>query len=190
MARKVKCPMCGLLEENKLIMTQLEDKRWYHNKDCLEKKIKEKEFKLKELEQWDQLYQYIKKLHDLINLPPQLITRLQDLRNGQVFKNGSKVKLYKSGIEYDIILEAYKLASKNIEYSLKNKLDNSKDNRALNYCFSIMLGEINNVWENKKRKIKREEDMIREKEKNKPLNMNQPTYKKNYSDNDISIFLD
>ena len=42
MARKVKCPICGLSEENKSVMTQLEDKRWYHTQDCLEKKIKEK----------------------------------------------------------------------------------------------------------------------------------------------------
>ncbi|WP_431785903.1 hypothetical protein [Paenibacillus lactis] len=155
-------------------MTQ-EDKRFYHKEYCHPKFLKEKERKRIENEQWDTLYQYIIKLHDLVVLPTGNITRLQDLRAGFTMKEGKKVRQWKNGPDFALMLEAYKLAEDSIKWCIVNKLNGSKDAKAINYGISIMINKLNEANANRKKKARNkvETEIVKEgaRETNRITNM-------------------
>lgn len=141
LARPVKCPICTQYGDREDMI--LEDKRFYHKEHCHPKLLKEKEVKKRENEQWDALYQYIIKLHDLVVLPTGNITRLQDLRAGYTMRDGKKVRQWKTGPDFALMLDAYKLAEESIKWCIINKLDSGNDVKAINYGISIMIDKLN-----------------------------------------------
>lgn len=131
---------------------QLEDKRFYHKDGCYEQFLKAKIATQKELEQWDKLYQYIISLHDLVVLPKGNITRLKDLRAGYLIKDGKKIRQWRTGPDFELMLEAYQLAEESIKWSIANKLNGSKDTKAINYGISIMINKLNEANQIRKTK--------------------------------------
>ncbi|MGM1044763.1 MAG: hypothetical protein ACQEXX_01315 [Bacillota bacterium] len=192
LARPVKCPIC-LQFGNREDMT-LEDKRYYHKEYCHPKHIKDKAATKRENEQWDDLYQYIINLHDLVVLPKGNITRLKDLRAGYVTKKGSKVRPWRTGPSFELMLDAYKLAEDSIKWCIANKLDGSNDVKAINYGISIMIDKLNEANERRKNKQKQKiaEQRVEKQEQKKDQGYNFYINKNNKNKNDdidISSFL-
>lgn len=154
--RLLKCPICSQYgkKEN---MVREEDKRYYHKEFCHDKWKQNKEATRIENQQWDDLYQYIIKLHDIIVLPKGNITRLKDLRAGFDTKSGKRERRYRNGPDFLLMLEAYKLAEDNIKWCIVNKLDSGNDTRAINYCISIMLDKLNDAFVRRKNKEQQKE---------------------------------
>lgn len=118
--------------------------RKYFHKSCHQDYLNDKEFKKNELEHLDNLYQYLLKLHHIEVLDGRMIQKIQDLRNGTVNLNGKKIKRYKDGIDYQMMLITYQQQEENINRSIKNMSFDKKWNE-FSYCFGIMLRNINDV---------------------------------------------
>lgn len=149
--RLLKCPICSQYGKKENMIRE-EDKRYYHKEFCHDKWKKEKEATRVEVQQWDDLYQYIIKLHDGIVLPKGNITRLKDLRAGFDTRYGKRERRYRTGPDYALMIEAYKLAEDSIKRCINNKLDGSNDTRAINYGISIMIDKLNDAFTRRKRK--------------------------------------
>jgi hypothetical protein len=158
----VKCGKCGL-RDDKQKMKKGEDKKYYHTEKCYEKHVQDCEFRRKDFQKWCELYEYLKVLHDVPDLPPWNIKRLQELRNGFDFKSGKKYQRYKMGAEYDLMLEAYKLAEEKIYWFIRNVLDkkNTKKADEINACITIMCNYLSDAWKAKKEKELKEKEKER-----------------------------
>ncbi|MFI2856912.1 hypothetical protein ACH6EH_07200 [Paenibacillus sp. JSM ZJ436] len=166
------------------------EKRYYHKGDCHNGLLKEREVTRRENEQWDALYQYVIKLHDLVVLPTANIVRFQDLRAGYTYKNGEKERQWKTGPGFDLMLEAYKLAEDSIKWCITNKLDNSNDTRSIYYCMGIMINKLNEANEN--RKLRKERESAKLKTTTLDMQITEPEIKEVKiikDDMDISSFL-
>lgn len=157
----VKCGKCGL-RDDKLSMKKGNDKKYYHIIKCYDEHIQECEFKKRDFEKWCELYEYLKSLHDVPDLPPWNIKRLQELRNGFDFKSGKKYQRYKMGAEYDLMLEAYKLAEEKIQWFIRNVLGKQDTKKAdeINACITIMCNYLSDAWKARKEKEKKEKERI------------------------------
>ncbi|MDR6779491.1 hypothetical protein J2W98_003771 [Paenibacillus peoriae] len=135
----------------------LENKRYYHKEYCYERFKKEQEATRIENEQWDDLYQYVIKLHDIVVLPKGNITRLKDLRAGFDTRGNKRERKWRSGPDYGLILDAYKLAEGSVKWCITNKLKGENDTRAINYGISIMINKLNEAFAKRKSKIRQQE---------------------------------
>lgn len=189
--RKVKCPICGQFDMRSN-MTEESDKKFYHVNECHQKYIGKQELKKIENQQWSDLYEYIKVLHGLINVPTRNIKRLHELRNGFDFKEGKKFQRYKQGAGYDLMLEAYKLQEDKIKWFIKDVLNDGKDASDINKCISMMLNGLNTAWQNRQIRIKQEELVKKEISKTVDTDMSiiEPVKtKRRKDDGDISHLL-
>jgi hypothetical protein len=198
-ARKVKCRTCSEKDE-KSKMIRTEKGEYYHQGECYEKHLEHKAFIEKENEEWDALYQYVKELHGLVVVPKAIVVRLQALRNGEDVRRGKKIKRYKMGAEYSLMLEAYLLAEKDIKWAIVNRLDNKNDVQAINYCISIMINKLNQAWKNRQKKKeakyenkrieKQIEEMSEVAKRVREIQSGLSTNTQNDSDIDITTLLD
>jgi hypothetical protein len=156
LGRKVKCRSCLRMDEKSTMILE-EGKLYFHQGDCHEEYLRHKEFKRIEAEKWDQLYKYLLQLHSAVIIPVANVVRLQALRNGEDIVAGKRVKKYKQGVPYELMLEAYKLAEDSIRWCIKNKLNGSNDVKAINYCISIMIGKLNEAWVRQQNRKRQEE---------------------------------
>jgi hypothetical protein len=164
MARQVKCFYCKQKnDKDKMCFDEsLKNEKVtikYFHLDCIEKYKQEQIFKKVELDQWDCLYKYLLKIHNVDLLDGRMIQKIQDLRNGTITLNGKKIKRFKEGIHYDVILETYERQTQNIEWVIKNKEFDKKYNEFA-YVFSIILNNINDVNESLKVKQKQDEQNV------------------------------
>lgn len=186
--RKVKCPVCGQYG-NKTDMIQ-HDKRYYHKEYCYDRYLRDKEATRIEVEQWNSLYKYIMKLHDLVVLPKGNITRLKNLRAGYLMKEGNRVRQWRTGPDYSLMFDAYLLAEDSIKWCIANKLNGNKDTRAINYGISIMIDKLNEANMRQKNKQRQLEAINNESQNNDFNNMSEVAYKPNKkTNNDISKYL-
>jgi hypothetical protein len=195
-AREMKCFYCKTKYEKDLMHCDESKKnekvlKKYFHFDCFDKYKEEQEFKKREFTQWDCLYQYILKIHNVDLLDSRMIGKIQDLRNGSIKLNGEKIKRYKDGIGYDVIMETYKQQSNNIEWVIKNKNFDKKYNE-FSYVFSIILNNVNDINESLKTKKKQEDQNIHKVNKTigeyEDIKINLPKLKKK-DEMDISDFL-
>ena len=158
MARQVKCKSCLGHGMNDDMIKEKEG--YFHKGICHSDYLEHKEFKRRETEKLDKICRYIMELHDLVSIPSQTVVRLQELRNGTVIQAGKKVKQYKNGIQFELIYDAFLLATDSIKWCIKNKLNNDKSIKAINYGFAIMQGKLNEAYgkhQQKKQDFKRQE---------------------------------
>lgn len=152
----VKCSWCSLKDDKETMIcdekstgklnkngTEKKIRKYYHE-DCYIKFLEEKKFKENEVKKFDDLYQYLLKLHNFKNLDVRMIEKIQDLRNGTIKINNKKVKRYKSGVEYEDILKTYQYLSKEIENALHIKRYDPAWNQ-FSYVFGIVQKKINDV---------------------------------------------
>lgn len=157
LARQVKCKSCLEYGINDDMIK--EKVGYFHKGTCHSDYVEHKEFKQQESEKLGRICKYIMELHDLVSIPSQTVVRLQELRNGTITQFGKKVKQYKSGIEFELIYDAYLLASDSIKWCINNKLNNDKSIKAINYGFAIMQGKLNEAYGKQQ---KREQDVKRQ----------------------------
>jgi hypothetical protein len=158
---QVTCQICKL-KEDKTLMCQERNKKYYHIELCHDEYLKERELQVIENQQWSELYEYIKILHNVITVPSRNTKRLQELRHGNDIKDGKKFKRYRSGISYDLILEAYILADEKIKWFIDYVLKNGNNPSDINGCITVMLDNgLNAAW--KARQDKQKNDEIKEK---------------------------
>lgn len=158
--RKVKCQVCEQLGA-KSTMTQETNKKFYHTEGCHQKHIEQQEYQKQENQKWSDLFEYIKELHGLIILPPWNIKRLQNLRGGKDTKDGKEYQRYRIGVEFDLMLEAYKIKEDQIKQFIRDVLHDGKDASDINKCITLMLGGLNTAWQNRQIKAKQQHEKER-----------------------------
>lgn len=153
--RAVKCRYCGekspkdsmekITKESRNKKTgEVKKANHYFHSTCLTKFQEEKEFKAKELEELNQLYNYLLRTHNLNTLSGRMMEKIQDLRNGTIKLHGKKIRRYKAGISFTDILSTYKEVHTSINWAIKSKEFETKWNE-FSYCFGIMLNKVNEV---------------------------------------------
>lgn len=166
-------------------------KKYFHL-ECHKQFIKDKKFKEAENNKWSSLYEFVKSIHNLNVLDGRMIEQLQDLRNGTIKlpNSNKKIKKYKNGVGYDIILKAYQESIDEINYWKKAKQFDKKYGEFA-YCLSIVKSKINDVFENEKI-IKKQEETFNKTIDNvifyQEINIQNKTNKKK-DELDISDFL-
>lgn len=190
LARPVKCPVCEKSGDREDMTYEEKSKRYYHNDGCYEQLKKQQEETKIENEQWDKLYKYIVDLHDLLLLPKDNIYRLKSLRAGFEVKNGKRVRKYRTGPDYELMLDAYKLADDSIRWCISNTLKGNNDVGAINYCISIMINKLNEAYARRKNRLRQQEEIMN----NLTIKNNRDTEEVVYrpqknSNSDISEFL-
>lgn len=191
LARPVKCPICAQYGQ-KEDMKYEEDKRYYHVEYCHEKYLKLKAETAKENQEWDKLYQYIIKLHDIVLLPKGNITRLKDLRAGYETKSGKRVRKWRTGPDFDLMFEAYKLAESANRNAINTKIGNWADIQQINYTITTMMGHLNDAFKIKQNiaKQKAAEARVTTLESKKDQSFSNAKVVKSKNDElDISLFL-
>jgi hypothetical protein len=169
-----------------------EDKRYYHVEYCHDRWKRDKEATRIENQQWDDLYQYIIKLHDIIVLPKGNITRLKDLRAGFDTKNGKRERKWRTGPDFLLMLEAYKLAEAVNHQSITGKTADWSDVNKVNYTISTMVGYLNDAWSRRQyaQKQKQAAARVETQESHKDQSLkSKNTYSNKEDELDISDFL-
>lgn len=114
------------------------------------KKVK-REMTLKEIQELDALYQYIK-----INimgydenqaLDKKMVLRLKGIRQGLIMANNDMED--KANYTFSLILNTFKYCSPQISYALKNKTFKSEMNK-FNYVLAIVESRLNEVYKKMK----------------------------------------
>lgn len=184
----VKCQICDQKDEKNL-MYQETNKKYYHIKICHAKYIEIQEFKKLENEKWSLLYEYIKSLHDVLIVPPRNIKRLQELRNGFDFKGGKRIQKYRQGISFELMLESYKISEEKIKWFIRDVLKGEKGAEDINKCITMMLNSLNVAWAKEQHRIKHKEDLIKNKPDDLITDENVTYSRKEVASKDISDFL-
>lgn len=157
--------------------------RKYFHTDCEEEYLNDKEVKKQELLELDLLYTYLTDLHKIKVLDGRMMEKIQDLRNGSIKMNGKKVKKYKQGVKYSLMLETYQFIQQKIDFILNSNQFKEKWNE-FSYIFGTMINNINTVKDAENRRE------INEKI-NKSIKVNQETVeikvKKSQKKDDLDI---
>lgn len=160
--REVKCQWCGSKGVKKEMLCEAKPtgkynkngtekyiRKYFHDK-CYVQYEKDKAFKEKEANEFDELYLYLKDLHRLEGLSKRMIERLQDLRNGTVKYQSQKVKRYKKGVPFRDILDTYKYSEQQLHKARDYKQFESPWHEFA-YFLSIVVSNINEVKERNRR---------------------------------------
>jgi len=152
---KKKCKYCNemILEDNDKIIIKERTKTdkvktIYIHKKCEQEYKELMEYKDNEIKWFNEIYEYVFELlnyNDTQKLPPSLITRLQDLRNGTVMQRGvGRVIKSKEGYTYQTILNTFLTLSDRIRWAFENK-DFTNEKSKINYMMAIIDANINDL---------------------------------------------
>lgn len=175
-SKEVTCKICGkkILKEEAYCVSRMylskkgkdagnfkTQKKYYCSKEEYENVEYEK---MKEVCMWKELYNFVRievmKYSKNQSLPPLLISRIQDLRNGSVIlPKVGKIKQSKEGYSYEVILETFKKHLQNINFWISKKQFKNEQQK-INYIMAIINGNINDIYNSKKETEKRTEQNI------------------------------
>ena len=100
-----------------------------------------------EKEQWDKLYQYVKKeillYDDSQSIPSSLILRLKGLTKGKYIENKNIED--KANYSYEIVLYTFQICRPSIMSAIANKVFETENNK-FNYICKIVENNINDVY--------------------------------------------
>lgn len=100
-----------------------------------------------EKEQWDKLYQYVKKeilfYDDSQSIPSGLVLRLKGLTKGKYIENRNIKD--NADYSYEIVLYTFQICRPSIMNALSNKVFESESNK-FNYICKIVENNINDVY--------------------------------------------
>ncbi len=100
-----------------------------------------------EKEQWDKLYQYVKKeilfYDDSQSIPSGLVLRLKGLTKGKYIENRNIKD--NADYSYEIVLYTFQICRPSIMSALSNKVFESESNK-FNYICKIVENNINDVY--------------------------------------------
>ena len=187
----VKCRVCGEKnEKDQMEKVQKGSVNHYYHSTCLQKHLKYQAFIDKELTERDQLWETIKEIHGMINIPSDFFSQwIQRFRNGTIVEKGKMIKKYKKGVPYSVMNDAYRLCEKDIKYHKASKNFNA-DMPELIYGFKIVINKVNEAYAKQARKAKQQQqkNVVHEHEIVDETPKTQYKYRKD--DKDISDFLD
>ena len=138
--------------------TEKMNRKFFH-KSCAEEIEKDKAFKQKEAKEFEDLYEYLKELHNIDALDGRMIERIQDFRNGTVKVQNQKVKKYKEGVTYKAMLDTYRYIGDQIERILHTNNFNQRKWNEFAYIFGTMVRNLNDVQVMLKQKQKEEDKL-------------------------------
>jgi hypothetical protein len=118
-------------------------RRYFHS-ECHKEFLQEQELKEKDLKELDALYKYLLKLHSIEVLDGRMMEKIQDLRNGSIKINNKKIKKYKQGITYSLMLDTYKFLNDRIDSIINSMQFQTKWNE-FSYMFGTMVNNINTM---------------------------------------------
>ena len=113
-----------------------------------------------EMEQWDKLYQYVKKeillYDDSQSIPSSLVLRLKGLTKGKYIENKSIED--KADYSYEIILYTFQICKPSIMSALTNRTFDNESYK-FNYICKIVENNINDVYSRVNKAKKTEENI-------------------------------
>ena len=156
-------------EDIELYKVKKTNRKFHKSLDCKNKFLKQIEEKEKdeikrkeETEQWDKLYQYVRRdvlgYNEGMALSNHQRNRLRSLRNGELVKRNDKMS--NKGYPYEIILMTFKVKKQEVINNIKGKTFEDEKHK-FNYIMIIISNSINDVYKRYLHKIK-EEKMIEE----------------------------
>lgn len=151
---KLKCRFCEKKDDPDLMEKGVVPVGYIH-KTCISAYLKDKEFKVQERLELDELVDTIIDVHDLesrASIPQQIYPSLQDLRNDSVLFGKIDYK-YKEGVTYLSIAETYNYCRSKITWAKTNKQFKNKLSE-LRYCLVIVRNNIENMYADRKKKAK------------------------------------
>lgn len=137
-------------------------RRYFHN-NCYMEFQKEQEIKEKDVKELDVLYQYLLKLHSLDVLDGRMMEKIQDLRNGSIKINNKKIKKYKQGVSFSMMLDTYKFLGERIDSIINTMHFQTKWNE-FSYIFGTMVNNINVTKQMEKHSVEVNQKPIIDKE--------------------------
>lgn len=118
--------------------------RKYFHSACHELFLDDKEYKQIEANKLTNLYNYLLNLHGIIALDERMMEKIQDLRNGTIKINNKKVKKYKSGVPYELMLQTYRYNANTIDDVMRKMHFKEKWNE-FSYMFGIVTKSVNDI---------------------------------------------
>jgi hypothetical protein len=144
----VKCFKCKEKSEKETMVCIEKGKekitRKYLHQGCYDEYIQEQELKEKDLKELDQLYKFLINLHSIELLDGRMMEKIQDLRNGSIKVNNKKIKKYKQGVPYSLMLDTYKFMNERIDSIINSMRFQTKWNE-FSYIFGTMVNNINTI---------------------------------------------
>lgn len=145
----VKCQHCEQKDTTSDLM--IKGKKGYYHPDCYKKFEKHQAFIDKELQERDLLWETIKEIHNLIDIPDGFMSQwVQKYRNGMIIGKDA-IKKYKKGVPYIVMRDAYLICRREIEATKKN-IEFESDIQELIYCFKIIQGRVNDAYRKQQKK--------------------------------------
>lgn len=156
---KVICQRCREKEEKSLMQ---KERYGYYHPSCYVAIEEEERQKAVEFEDWCELYEFIKEIHSMSELPRRFVANLQDIRNGTIRSgNGKFVKgKSKEGISYKDMKLAYSNCLGKIQKTLYT-MDFQNEYGQLQYCFSIVHQEIVRISTEKQKNSMLQQEQIK-----------------------------
>lgn len=161
--------------------------RSYYHPLCEAAKLADDEFKEKESEELDTLYNFIRKLHKLEVLDGRMFEKIQDLRNGTVKAGNKKYKRYKEGVTYEQMYTTYKYIEPRLDNIILSMSFQTKWNE-FSYVFGTMVNNLNEVraMQNRKERSERPTAIT---STDMDIQVRKPTATTKKDDMDISEYL-
>ena len=110
-------------------------------------KVTKKHMSMKEKEEWDALYQYIR--HNVLgydenqSLSKNMVLRIKGLLSNKFMANNNIADT--ANYSYDIVLNTFKFCMPDIQKALNNN-SFQDENHKFNYILRIVEGNLNNVY--------------------------------------------
>lgn len=145
---QVKCFKCKEKSEKETMICVEKGKekitrKYFHN-ECHKEFLLEQETKEKDLKELDSLYKYLLNLHSLDVLDGRMMEKIQDLRNGSIKINNKKIKKYKQGVPFSLMLDTYKFLGERIDSIINSMQFQTKWNE-FSYIFGTMVNNIHTI---------------------------------------------
>lgn len=155
-----KCYQCKKVIKDEFVEEYVGSKLMYlHTGECHEKLLQRK----KDTEDFDYLTRYIKDIYNEqdLEMPTGFCSHLYDVRNGAIrFLKGGVVdskSMKKEGVPFDILIEAFQLAEKDIKRTLTTKMFVNRTAK-YNYGLAIAKNKIQAVLA--RRKLQEQRDRV------------------------------
>jgi hypothetical protein len=176
MLAKATCQICNVKDDTSLMVKE-ENKKYSHIEKCHDRYIEQDRKTKEEFQKWCELYEYLKALHSVPDIPPRNIKRLKiDLNKGK-------------GYEFDLMLEAYRISEEKIKWFIGDVLKGNSDADGINKCITLMLNNgLNTAWQNREKK-RRQQELKEIENKNMQYVQKDIIFKKKEVASDISDFL-
>jgi hypothetical protein len=181
MLAKATCQICNVKDDTSLMVKE-ENNKYSHIEKCHDQYIEKDRKTKEEFQNWCELYEYLKALHSVPDIPPRNIKRLKvDLNKGK-------------GYGFDLILEAYKKCEENMKWFISDVIKGKCDAEGINACITHMLNKgLNLAWQDRENKRKRQEQIQKQIDKktddNKEIVAGNTNKTNKIDEMDISAFL-